>query len=242
MGINDKNNNAYEKLDWIYSGLFGLCLIIAGWIIWGDNFPSDILTLNIIVSAIAYIVLVIDLLIPWSNVKGNLDQRVGSAGTRWFVLYGYSIISVILLVVCNVCQLSFTISIFLHCGALAFLLFGVASFIMTSDKINEVNNEINANVGRLDFIRKQLAEMSDAASEAATSQEITTKIQELIKQIRYISPSNSDESQKFETSISEIIISTTMMFQNYDINEEQISKNISKAERLITARKSTYSN
>jgi hypothetical protein len=67
-------------------------------------------------------------------------------------------------------------------------------------------------------------------------------INQLGEDLRFISPSNSEESHDIEDDINEVFAETETLFRNYELNRERIDANLGKASRLIKKRKSTYSN
>ncbi len=222
--------------------LMGLALIIAGWFIWGDQSQMDIFILNICVSVVAYCVMFVDILLPWGDLRDKTQRRIGNTGVRWFVQYGYSITAILLLILCNLLDLSFVLSLFLQSTLLVLMLFGIATSMTTSQKIAEVSNEHNKNIDCVQLMRDGADDLSEAARDAQAPQLVVARITRLKENLRFISPSNSATSRKVENEIVELMATTKALFRDYEINSERIDTNIAKAERLIEKRKSTYSN
>ena len=64
--------------------IIGEILLIICFLQFGKKFPSDILTLNIVVSTIIYFLVFVDLLFPWINLKDKTQKQIGSIGLKWF--------------------------------------------------------------------------------------------------------------------------------------------------------------
>lgn len=220
----------------------GLALVITGWFIWGDRTQMDIFVLNIVVSVVAYCVMFVDILLPWADLRDKTQRRIGNSGIRWFVQYGYSIVAILILVLCNLKGLSFSIHIMLQAGLVFLLLLGIATSMTTAKKISEVSRENSKVVDCVRQMRRSHDAMSEAAYSAAVPQHVIDLINQLSEDLRYISPSNSAESHEIEDDINELFAQTETMFRDYELNRECIDANLAKASRLIKKRKSTYSN
>lgn len=220
----------------------GLALVITGWFIWGDRTQMDFFVLNIVVSVVAYCVMFVDILIPWADLRDKTQRRIGNTGIRWFVQYGYSIVAILILVLCNLQGLSFSIYIMLQGGLLILLLLGIAISLTTAKKISEVSQQNSIVVDCVRQMRKNHNAMSEAAYSASAPQMVIDQINQLGEDLRFISPSNSEESHDIEDDINEVFAETETLFRNYELNRERIDANLGKASRLIKKRKSTYSN
>lgn len=230
--------------NWIgyIASVLGLAIVVAGWFVFGDQSHTNIFVLNIIVSLVAYVVIFVDMLIPWANVKDKTQSRIGNSGVRWFVQYGYSITAIILLVVSNLLLWPFTLSLLVQCALAVLLLLGLAVAKASSAKIVKVSQMEAVNINCVQLMRDKQDSVLEAAYDAAAPQDVINQIKSLGDALRYISPSNSQESRKVERDIIELFAAMKPMFNNYEINKERIDANIVKAERLIKKRKSTYSN
>ena len=222
--------------------VLGLALVVSGWFLWGDQSQTDIFALNIAVSVVAYVVMFIDILFPWGNFREKTQRRIGNLAMRWFVQYGYSLAAIALLIICNLADLTFEVSLFLQCGLLILLLFGIATAKTSGNKIAEVSEEISHVVDCVELMRNGQDSLLEAAYDASAPAELIEKIKRLGDDLRFISPSNSEASRNVENQIIELFAQSSSLFSNYEINNELINSNIEKASRLIQKRKSTYSN
>lgn len=222
--------------------VLGLALVVTGWFLWGDQSQTDIFALNIAVSVVAYIVMFIDILLPWGNFREKTQRRIGNLAMRWFVQYGYSLAAIALLIICNLADLTFEVSLFLQCGLLILLLFGIATAKTSGNKIAEVSEEISHVVDCVQLMRDGQDSLLEAAYDASAPAEVIEKIKQLGEDLRFITPSNSDTSRKIEEQITDLFAQTTSLFSSYEINNELVEANLTKASRLIEKRKSTYSN
>jgi hypothetical protein len=222
--------------------VLGLALVVTGWFLWGDQSQTDIFALNIAVSVVAYIVMFIDILLPWGNFREKTQRRIGNLAMRWFVQYGYSLAAIALLIICNLADLTFEVSLFLQCGLLILLLFGIATAKTSGNKIAEVSEEISHVVDCVQLMRDGQDSLLEAAYDASAPAEVIEKIKQLGEDLRFITPSNSDISRKIEEQITDLFARTASLFSSYEINNELVEANLTKASRLIEKRKSTYSN
>ena len=230
--------------NWIayFATVLGLALVVTGWFLWGDQSQTDIFALNIVVSVVAYVVMFVDILIPWGNFREKTQRRIGNLGVRWFVQYGYSLAAIAFLIICNLADLSFDVSLFVQCALLILLIFGFATAKTTGGKIEEVSKEISHMVDCVQLMRDGQDSLLEAAYDASAPNEVIEKIKRLGDDLRFITPSNSDTSRNVESQIVELLAQTASLFSSYEINNELIDANITKASRLIQKRKSTYSN
>lgn len=222
--------------------VLGLALVVSGWFLWGDQSQTDIFALNIAVSVVAYVVMFIDILFPWGNFREKTQRRIGNLAMRWFVQYGYSLAAIALLIICNLADLTFEVSLFLQCGLLILLLFGIATAKTSGNKIAEVSEEISHVVDCVQLMRDGQDSLLEAAYDASAPAEVIEKIKQLGEDLRFITPSNSDTSRKIEEQITDLFAQTASLFSSYEINNELVEANLTKASRLIEKRKSTYSN
>ncbi|MBR4952543.1 MAG: hypothetical protein IKY56_06075 [Alistipes sp.] len=230
--------------NWIayFATVLGLALVVTGWFLWGDQSQTNIFALNIAISVIAYVVMFIDVLLPWGNFREKTQRRIGNLAMRWFVQYGYSITAIALLIICNLANLQFEVSIFLQCGLLLLLIFGIAAAKGSGEKIEEVSRAISHTIDCLQLVRQAQDSLLEAAYDASAPDEVVEKIKRLGEDLRFVTPSNSDESRKVESQIMELFDQTRSLLSSYELNNELINNNIEKGARLIQKRKSTYSN
>ncbi|MFM7683777.1 MAG: hypothetical protein ACKO7P_13710, partial [Bacteroidota bacterium] len=194
-----------KKIFSLFIALFGEALIIFGFIHFGKNLQSEILTLNIVVSSIIYCLVFVDFIFPWANLKDKAQKQIGSIGLRWFFTYLYIALAIAAMVIFNTMKpIHFINQILIH-GILFFVvLLGLFLAFSSSDKVREVYFEEKQNRDRTDEMKKATKELQlklDAMNNIPP--EIISRINELQENLRYLSPSNNNEALVLESKFVE---------------------------------------
>lgn len=227
-----------------FIALFGEALIIFSFLHFGKNLQSEILTLNIVVFSIIYCLVFVDFIFPWVNLKNKAQKQIGSLGLRWFFTYLYIALAIGAMVIFNTVKpIHFTNQILIH-GILFFVvLLGLFLAFSSSDKVREVYYEEKQNRDRIDEMKKATKELQlklDAMNNIPT--EITSRINELQENLRYLSPSNNSDAIVLESKFLDDVRSLHYCFLDNPINMEAIISNIKNCERTYNERKQVFSN
>ena len=223
--------------------VLGLALIICGWFLLGDRTVVSNFVLNIVVSVVIYCFLFMDLLISWRKPEDKADSRIGNTGLRWGVVFIYIAAAVVIMILSNVMNLSFLVRLFLHGIAVVGL---VAGFAMVShsatnmSKVDTVQREERAGV---ELMRRELKALHyDVMDKGGIPQEIISRINNLLEEMRFISPSNSDEAKELEDYFVNVVGRARLMVSSYTLEAEALAAEVAKIERVLKDRKSVYSN
>jgi hypothetical protein len=224
--------------------IIGEILLIICFLQFGKKFPSDILTLNIVVSTIIYFLVFVDLLFPWINLKDKTQKQIGSIGLKWFFSSFYMILAIGSMVYFNqVKPLEFTNQLIVHSVLFFLLLLGLLMSFSSGEKVKEIYIEEKQNRDRIDEMKKATKGLQIQLDNAHTVPvEIINRIKELQENLRYLSPSNSSDAYALEDRFLEQIKSLSNCFLEDPINMESVISNIKNCERTYQERKNAYSN
>ena len=224
--------------------IIGEILMIICFLQFGEKVPSDILTLNIVVSTIIYFLVFVDLLFPWINLRDKTQKQIGSIGLKWFFSSFYMILAIGSMVYCNqVKPLDFTNQLIIQSVLFFLLLLGLLMSFSSGEKVKEIYIEEKQNRDRIDEMKKATKGLQIQLDNAHTVPvEIINRIKELQENLRYLSPSNSSDAYALEDRFLEQIESLSNCFLEDPINMEAVISSIKNCERTYQERKNVYSN
>jgi hypothetical protein len=233
-----------KKLFSLFIALFGEALIILGFLHFGGNLESEILTLNIVVSSIIYCLVFVDFIFPWVKLKDKEQKQIGSIGLRWFFTYLYLALAIGAMVIFNTTKpIHFTNQIIIHGVMFFVVLLGLFLAYSSSDKVREIYFEEKQNRDRIDEMKRATKELQlklDAINNIPT--EIISRINELHENLRYLSPSNNNDALVLETKFLDDVKLLFYCFSDSPINMEAVISNIKNCERTYKERKQVFSN
>ena len=229
-------------LSWASFAL-GFALIICGWLLWGNREQTDVLVLNIVVSLLMYCLLFSDMFISWFVPGDKSQRRIGNLGLKWGVIWTYIIVSALIIFFSISEGWVFLVQLFLHAIALAALLAGFGFVLMSSKNIGKVQEQQDAVRSGVESMRREARALyNDAMDKGTISRELTNRLSALVEEMRFISPSNSDEAAELEKRFVDLVSRARLLISSFTMNEEDLAMEISKLERTLRERKSVYSN
>ena len=233
-----------KKIFSLFIALFGEVLIVLGFLHFGKNLQSEILTLNIVVSSIIYCLVFVDFIFPWVNLKDKAQKQIGSIGLRWFFTYLYIALAIGAMVIFNTVKpVHFANQLLIHGGLFFVVLLGLFLAFSSSDKVREVYYEEKQNRHRIDEMKRATKELQlklDAMNNIPT--EIISRLNELQENLRYLSPSNNNEALVLESKFIEEVRILSNCFSKEPLNMEVVISNIKNCERTYKERKQVFSN
>jgi len=232
-----------KKIISVLLALFGEAFLIVGFLYFGQDVQSAILTLNIIVSSIIYGLWFIYLIVPWLNLRDESQRAVGSIGLRWFVTFFYALFAIGTMIVFNTVKpINFTGQLIIH-GILFFLLLsGMYTALSSSEQVEGVYVEEKRNRSGIDNMRKSTNEVQlriDAMKDIPT--DIVAKITVLQEQLRFLAPCNNDNAFELEKKFVGEIKALNDCFLETPQNFEKINENVRNCERTYMERKKILS-
>ncbi len=224
--------------------LFGLALIIAGFIHFGQNLDTNILVLGIVVSTIIYSLYFFDFLVPWVDLSDQRQKRIGAIGLRWFFTFFYSILAITGLIVLNISfPMSFVGQLIIHGGLFFILLMGLLMSYISAEKVGAVHDYEQHNSNMLEEIKNATNEVKQQIMlKNDVPSNISSKINLMIDNLRYLSPSNTAEAQLLERNF----LTKMKLIRNYlmdePLNHDKIHEAIRSCEIIYSELKNSYSN
>lgn len=139
-------------------------------------------------------------------------------------------------------NLVFSTQLIIH-GILFFLLLlGFVAALHSSDKVNEVYTQETANDNGINEMKSALQGLKYKMSNNSELPDyFRNRINELEKNLRFISPSNKQETNDLESSFIDTLNNISIEIYDFAMNEESIKKNLQKCEWIYQRRKNIYS-
>ncbi len=223
--------------------LLGESLIIAGFFLWKGGCPNNIFALNLIVTSLIYGLFFVDILVPWIDWNDKAQKQVGTLGIRWFITWTYAPMAILTMLLCNLYfDTVFKVQLIIHGILLFLLILGFVGVLHSSDKVHEIYQTEKEQKQGLCEMKKAVTKLKDSIiGHSSLPEDITTKINKLEEELRYLSPCNSPDAFSLETEFVEIIGTVTISIPNYLMNQEKINAALRKAEHILKNRRSIYS-
>jgi hypothetical protein len=140
-------------------------------------------------------------------------------------------------------DLSFTFQLIVHCGLLFFLFLWFLLSQHSADKVAEVYHEQTAQRSGILEMKRAMRNLKDKINDTAGLPESFVKqVTALEGNLRFISPTNSNEAYDLERQFVNIINDISYAISDFSMNESAIESNLKKVERIYNNRKSVYSN
>jgi len=230
-------------LSWLLL-LFGEAIIIAAFILFRGEMPTNILVLNITVSSILYGLFFFTYRIPWINTEEKSQKQIGSLGISWLATWIYALFAIGVIVVGYFLpELTFKIQLVIHCGLLFLLLMWLLLAQRSADKVQEVFQQQTQNRSGINEMKTAMQSLKDKINVTDGLPEYFTKQIDMIEEnLRFISPADNSEAYGLENSFVEIVNEINFAVTDFSMNEERIENNIKKLERIYQNRKNIYSN
>lgn len=231
-----------KTISW-FSLFLGEILIITAFILFKGNLTDNVLALNIVVTTIIYGLFFVDILIPLVDYNDKSSKTIGSIGVRWLATWLYAIIAVAVMLISNITlNLVFSTQLIIH-GILFFLLLlGIVAALHSSDKINEVYEQETANGNGIDEMKSAMQGLKYKMNNNPKLPDyFLNRINELEKDLRFISPSSKPEANELEYSFIDTLNNISIEICDFAMNEESIESNLRKCEWIYQRRKNIYS-
>jgi len=234
--------NTKNILSWLLL-LFGEAIIIAAFVLFRGETPTNIFVLNIVVSSLVYGLFFCNFRVPWIDLQDKTQKQIGELGISWLATWLYAIFAVGIIVTGYFMpELTFTIQLIIHAVLLFFFFMWMLLARHSSDKVAEVYHQETQQRSRINEMKIAMRNLKDKISDSANLPEsFTNRINSLEEGLRFISPSNKDEAYSLENQFSKIINDISYAISNFSMNEEAIESNLKKLERIYQNRKNIYS-
>lgn len=221
--------------------LGGIGAIIATFLCFDLGFAADnVRYLSLVASVLAYALFFSDLIVPSLSLDEKSQKSIAGLGIRWFVTLFYAVTVAVAVVVMNMYNLSFAAQAIIHAILLLGLVLsivGVMSAISVASSVHKQEQMIRQDITDLKgAIRRLKIKMTGCE----LPEDIITRINLWNENLRYLSPSKSDDAHQIEQQMTSEVEMLERMVSNYTLNETRILKSINTLEGLYTTRKSIY--
>jgi hypothetical protein len=233
-----------KKILWWLLLLLGEAVLIAAFILFRGETPTNIHTLNIVASSLIFGLFFMSFQIPWIDLQDKSQKQIGALGISWFAVWIYAIAAIAAMLVSNlVFDFSFSTQLIIHATLLFFLLLGIWLSSHTADKVQEIHKQETQNRSRIIEMKAEMRSLKDKMNEINELPEYFTKrINSLDENLRFISPINNVEATEMECTFITTLNEIKFAISDFAMNEERIENSLKKAERIYQNRKNIYSN
>lgn len=217
-------------------------LLIAGFLLFGSQLPTNVLVLDIICASIALQGAILGFASPLVDRSNPAQPQIGSMGISLTGLNLYLVLCLGTIVVGIVNPLSFKVQAILQCAWLVLALL----FFVFSAKAKEQTEEVYvAEKQKRDGVQQMRSAMrrtTDAACSPGVPADVKSSIDSLAEELRFVSPCDSVEASDYEDIFcSTMDRLTRALNSSYEMNADNIAADIEKARRALANRKNAYS-
>lgn len=216
----------------------GEALIIAAFLIFGGETPTNILTLNIIVASIVFQLAIFTFATPAVSLDDPSARAAAGIGIRWYVKGLYAIAALGAMLIMNTGSIvEFKYQLIVQLVLLFMLACGIFAGITASAKTARVYADEARRQGGIDEARRAVRALADSAALAQEiPAEVSARIRALGETLRYTSPCLSPEASETERRIVEIAGDIRRALPAYSLNAQKIAALLAEEEMLCTRR------
>ena len=235
-----------KLFSWILYAI-GVAIIVIAFVVLGkDKIADDVLVLDTVVSVIVYSLFFIDVLVPWVDFGDPSQRRVGNLGIRWFFTIIYDIAAIGFMVYCLMYQqpepVSFKVQIIVQAVLLFLLLMGLMFAKGSEEKVAEVHAEEREKLDNRDYVKRVLSQLNNEATLAnGLPDDVRKQISDLADDARFMAPNNADEAADLDNQIVSASESIRVALADYEMNKDDIARNIALCQNLLQRRKGLLS-
>lgn len=222
----------------LLSILLGYGLIIASFIIFGENIETNIKFLDIIVSCLILTHFFQFLLFPLINLGAPSNKEVGMMGIHLTALNTCCLLAIGLMVCGIAYHIPFKTQLIGQLAVLLILFIGRVVTLHAGEKVQEVYVKEKKKMEGKTSLRLSMDDFMDyMANVKQLDQDIRDKMSLIHESIRYITPSASLEAKSYNLKISQSLDNLKVLMRNTTINKENIKEEVENLERIISRRK-----
>jgi len=222
--------------------LFGECLIVVAFLYFGRSLPSNILTLNIVVSSIIYALYFIRLVLPGYNFSDKSQKGIGSLGVKGFFYLFYAFCAIGLMLGFNADPpATFNTQIIIQGTLLFILLLGFYFSLSASEKVHDVFTIESNNRAGLDAIKRATQEAQKKLNQVENApQDVIARLSTFQENLRFISPGNVNEAANLEEELLTEINKLNYYILQRPFEYDTVSRIMQSCETIYQERKQIY--
>ena len=231
-------------------------VIVEALIIWlnilfGEDLPTEVTVLNIIVCTIAFASFAWPLFVKWDRSDDKVGRWVGTLGINMNGMFLYALLALAAMVLMNLhavvdnvfdtYPVPFKYQLMVQAFLLLILIFSRFTGMAVGDQVEEVAQKEEALTSGLDDMKSAVRRLQDAVFICEeVDPGLRTLVDEIQQNIRYLSPVKSREARDIEGDFVDRVNALLPAFINYKMNEDTIAKQIRMLKHLVDNRKSIY--
>ena len=208
--------------------------MIAAFILFRGETPTNVTVLNITVSTVILGLLFIDLARPWNDEH---TARLGSMGVRWTVTFLYAAAAIVAMTALH--NHSFRLQLLVQGGLVALLLLGFVAVLATKERITAVHVDEKQKVADRDSAKRawrDLLEKMDA--QPGFPPEVRERTGRLVEELRYLTPTDNPEAQDADRQLEEGATQMGRLMGDMQLNAGTAEQTLAQCERLLKRRRS----
>lgn len=121
--------------------LLGEAIIIAAFLLFGQEMNTEIFVMDIIVSSVVYLLLFFGVCTPWGEAAERTQRWVGALGISWLFTGLYAVLAVAAMICGALMVWAFQVQIIIHCALLFLLLCGLLASRRAADRVEQVHDQ-----------------------------------------------------------------------------------------------------
>lgn len=220
----------------------GIALIAIGFYLWGQNIPTNILVLDIVVTSVCYTLIVSNFFFPLINRNDPAHANAASMGIRWTVMWIYCLAAIVGMILMYDKGAEFGTQLIVQGAFIMVLLLGLLAMTQSTSQAREVYREEQA-------VKRPVVELRRLAEDLRMTVDTTTglpvavadRMKELASEMRFLSPANTEEARETDTRIATTISDLNYAAADYRLNADRIDQLLRVLQSLIQRRKQQYS-
>ena len=222
--------------------LAGEALIIAAFLLWG-KYEQNVMILNIVATSVVFALWGFDFLFPWFDLKERSQKRIGSISVWWFAVTIYSIAALAVVFLWS-STWPFSLLLIVHLALLLLLVLGLIASMGVADTVETVFVEQQAQRAGVDDMKRAARKLQTKVECCVEpiSPDHKGRINELVENLRFVTPANVDEAVELEREFVEVVSRLALRFDEYSLNQQTIERELREAEGIYRTRKSIFSN
>ncbi|MEY4604624.1 MAG: hypothetical protein RIT43_1916 [Bacteroidota bacterium] len=224
--------------------LLGECLIIYSFIHFNQGLVDDKTILNIVVSSLIYGLIFLRFLNPLIDLSDKTQSGIGSLGLGWFFTTAYCVSAAFLIFWgLKDTDVSLRTLMILHGVLLFFLLIGFYFSQGAAQKVGEIYEaeaKLRSNLEEIKQLSNQIK--LTISLQGNHSELLIDRINNLLENIRFLSPSNNEQATVLEKEILSELMKMKPILDSGANEETNLIQCLDRCDALYQQRKQLFSN
>lgn len=217
--------------------LGGEALLVAAFLIWFPQWPSDILALNIVVASAVWIALTAGMLSPLFSSTPGADGSLPGLGLRGATVTIYTILALTGMVVMNRGEMTvFRYQALYQAAVFLLMLCGILFSVFTSQRAAETEDVYSRQRGGVEDMRAATEGAIRLARHNHASEQVIAELEQMLGELRFISPASTHYADELEDHYCALVNSLSTMV-GLPGAEKRVAETIAEARSDLRSRK-----